>query len=222
MAPLHSYDLVLLDLDGLLVDSEQLHWKAYKYMCNARGFPFPWDFTTYFKIAEQGGTAIQDQLYAALPALFDKEPDWTILYQEKREALYKIAANEPVDLMPGVSDFLKVLEKFKTPRAIVTHSPRALVELLAKQQPILYTIPTWICREEYSRPKPDPEGYLVALSKFPAVKRVIGFEDAERGVAALKAAGIMAVLVGHSVPQKILEKYPGAVAFARISDALSW
>lgn len=222
MAPLLSYDLILLDLDGLLIDSEQLHWKAYQKMCNDRGFLFPWDFPAYFRVAEQGGTAIQDRLYAALPTLFDKEPDWTILYQEKREALYKIAAEEIVPLMPEVAQFLTFLQQCNIPRAIVTHSPRALVELCAQQQPILYTIPVWICREEYSRPKPDPEGYCVALKRFPDAKKIIGFEDAERGIVALEQAGIIPVLVGHKSSQDVLKRHPDTIVLNTIGESLSW
>ena len=40
---IHHYQLILFDLDGLLVNTEQLHYQAYKNMLQARGFSLPSD-----------------------------------------------------------------------------------------------------------------------------------------------------------------------------------
>lgn len=192
-----SYDLLLFDLDGLLIDTEHLHCRAYAQMCAKRGVQFPWDFPAYFRIAEKGGTAIRDDLYRACPDLQAQEPSWAVLYEEKRQALYALAESEPVTILPGVERLLMLLAERDIPRAIVTHSPRKLVEAFALQQPILCSIPVWFCREDYVHPKPHPDGYNVAIRYFNSPKRVLGFEDAVRGVQALLEAGADAVLVGH-------------------------
>ncbi|MCH9703616.1 MAG: HAD hydrolase-like protein, partial [Chlamydiae bacterium] len=47
----HDYDLICFDFDGVLVDSEQLHFDAYKQMCAKRGISLKWDEVQYAKFA---------------------------------------------------------------------------------------------------------------------------------------------------------------------------
>ncbi|MBS0655353.1 MAG: HAD hydrolase-like protein, partial [Verrucomicrobia bacterium] len=53
------YQLFLFDLDGLLVNTEETHYRAYARMCRDRGFTLPWDFPAYFRIAQSHSDAIR-------------------------------------------------------------------------------------------------------------------------------------------------------------------
>ena len=44
-----NYDLFLFDLDGLLVDTEKLHFEAYKRLCSRFGYELAWDFMATFR-----------------------------------------------------------------------------------------------------------------------------------------------------------------------------
>ena len=219
MTILTNYDLLLFDLDGLLVNTEELHCTAYAEMCAKHQMKFPWDFSRYFQIAEKGGTEIRDELYKALSELYKLQPDWAVLYEEKRQALFALAETSVIPLMPGVEHLLMQIQEI--PRAMVTHSPRRLVESFARAQPILNTIPTWFCREDYTHAKPSPDGFITAIKAFGSPKRVLGFEDAVRGVEALKAAGADAVLVGHPDPKtRLFWQKQGVIVIDRIDEIL--
>jgi beta-phosphoglucomutase len=180
---LQQYQLFLFDFDGLLVNTEEIHYLAYKQMCAAREVDFSWDFNRYCQAAHYDAHALKNQIYVEFPALYDQEPNWDILYAEKKEELRKLFQTGAVRLMPGVDKMLKYLQDNSIPRCVVTHSPDDLVGLVRKQNPILNTIPNWITREQYSQPKPHPECYQKAISTFAKpMDRVVGFEDTPRGL----------------------------------------
>src|SRR5690349_19987547 len=55
------------------------------------------------------------------------------------------------------------LKKQDVKCVVVTHSARALVDVLCHKNPILLTNPHWLTREVYAEPNPAPDGYLKAL-----------------------------------------------------------
>ncbi|MEU8658703.1 HAD family hydrolase [Actinoplanes philippinensis] len=82
------------------------------------------------------------------------------------------------------------------PFAVVSGSTRASVTASLSALDLLNRFEALVCAEDYARPKPDPEGYLLAarlLGVDPADCLV--FEDTELGVAAARAAGMEYVLV---------------------------
>lgn len=191
-----NYQLFLFDLDGLLVNTEELHYRAYVRMCEGRGVRLTWDFPSYFRIAQSDSDAIQKQMYSQFPALFEQEPRWNVLYEEKKRAFLDILTSEPSPLLPGVEKLLSALAEKDVKRAVVTHSARAFTVEIKRQNPILDTIPNWFCREDYALPKPNPDGYLKAIDVLAAKDDcIIGFEDSLRGMKALMATRAIPVFV---------------------------
>lgn len=193
---IHNYQLFLFDFDGLLVNTEELHYFAYKKMCSARGFNLDWNFNRYCQAAHYDATGLRDQIYNYLPELQTQEPNWDILYAEKKQAILDLIAEGAVHLMPGVEKLLKALQDADIKRCVVTHSPDSLINAVRKQNPLLDSIPNWITREHYSHPKPHSECYLTAIERFAKPEdRVIGFEDTPRGLQALLGTRAKAVLI---------------------------
>lgn len=191
-----DYQLFLFDFDGLLVDTERVHYQAYINMCAQRGFDLKWDFPRYSQAAHYQSTDLRDQIYAEFPALQLQEPNWQILYAEKKQNFLKLIENGEVSLLPGATDLLLALQKACLTRCVVTHSAISLVECIRQQHPILDTIPHWITREDYSHPKPNPECYQIAIAKLAQPNdRVIGFEDSPRGLRALLETKATPILI---------------------------
>lgn len=217
-----SYQLFLFDLDGLLVNTEELHYRAYKEMLHNRGYDLPWDFLTYFSIAQKDAEAPKRHIYAQFPELQQKEPRWDVLYQEKKRAYLHLLQTTKVPLLPGVQRLLSALEQAKVKRCVVTHSAKLLVEAIKSQNPILSTIPYWITREDYDAPKPAPDGYLKALERYcDDQEAVIGFEDSQRGLRALMATRAKPILV-NSIDAKLCETFAkeGVLTFKSIEELL--
>ncbi len=190
------FDLFLFDCDGLLVDSEPLHYQAYLNMCEHRGVQLSWDLSTFLSIAHKDGTALQEAITLEFLERKIEIPEWEILYREKKKEYQDLLDHGKISLMPGVDLLLSLLEKKGKKRCVVTHSPLIQIEAIRSQHPILQTIPHWITREDYHQPKPNPECYLQAISLYgKSGDRIIGFEDSMRGLKALMGTSATPVLI---------------------------
>jgi beta-phosphoglucomutase len=217
-----DYQLFLFDFDGLLVNTEEIHYLAYKKMLEDNGFSFPWNFERYCQAAHYHPDALRLQIYEELPALKEKEPNWQVLYSQKREWMVKLVKNGAVELMPGAGKLLNTLAKANLKRCVVTHSPDELVMAIRNQNPVLNTIPYWITREDYTHPKPDPECYLKAIDRYAEKDdQIIAFEDTPRGIWALlktRAKPILICKVNYPEIEGFKEK--GVEHFESLSNAL--
>lgn len=215
-----KFQLFLFDLDGLLVNSEELHFLAYKKMLQARGYELPWDFPRYCRTAHYHSDKIAGELYEMFPSLHSQEPSWDILYLEKKKAMIELLENGAVQLMPGVFELLTSLQKANIKRCVVTHSPSELVELIRKQHPILNSIPHWITRKDYITPKPSPECYLKAIDLLASKEdNIIGFEDTPRGLRALMGTRALPVIICE-VPYPEIDEFvkEGALHYANFNE----
>lgn len=193
---IQDYQLFLFDFDGLLVNTEELHYLAYKRMMTDNGLNLEWDFNRYCQIAHYEHDGIKKQIFADYPSLKDKAPSWEVLYEQKKQSVIDLINEGAVHMMPGAEKLLAELEQKGIKRAVVTHSSEALVDPIRRQNPILDTIPAWITRHEYTHPKPHPECYLKAIEKLAvAGDRVIGFEDTPRGLKALMQTEAQPILI---------------------------
>lgn len=196
MKSFSSYDFVLFDFDGLLVDTEPLHYAAYMRMCTRRGYSLGWSFEKFCQVAHAKASGFFEALRSECPSLFASGVSEQVLYEEKTRAYVELLKAEPFALMPGVEALLDRVHALKKPCAVVTNSPRAQIALIQSRLPFLERIPLWITREDYTHPKPSPEGYELAISQLGcAGKRGVGFEDTLKGLKALIGAGVDAVLV---------------------------
>lgn len=203
---IHDYQLFLFDFDGLLVNTEEIHFLAYKRMCLQHGFDLDWDFNRYCQAAHYDAKGLKIEIYKYFPKLQEMEPDWSVLYEQKRQAIVELVNEGAVHLMPGADVLLETLEKHSIKRCVVTHSPDELVNAIRKKNKILNTIPYWITREHYTHPKPDPECYLRAIEKYANLgEKVIGFEDTPRGIRSLLGTSAKAVLVCQAAYPEIPE-----------------
>lgn len=193
--------LVLLDFDGLLVDTERLHHLAYEKALLKWKSPLEVDFFTYISLAHaSSGTALKEYVYKLYPEHTGK---WEEIRKDKL-LIYSDLVSTQITLMPFVEQFLTCLEKKKIPTAVVTNSLKRDIETAKSKLPLLNKIPHWITRENYTTPKPHPDGYLTALKLYPHINphEATGFEDTLKGIEALKGAHVKPFLICHpSHPQ---------------------
>lgn len=188
---IQKYDLFLFDFDGLLVNTEELHFAAYREMCRRRGYDLKWTLSQFFQAAHFDSAGLKKAIYQEFPALFEQEPRWEVLYAEKKQSYEQLLEKGDLTLMPGVEEVLIALEKAGKKRCVVTNSAKVQIDLIKQKIPVLNTIPHWFTRENYKEPKPHPECYLMAMKQLGQPNdRVIGFEDSTRGLTALRDAGV--------------------------------
>lgn len=222
MSWLKPFSLFVFDFDGLLVNTEDLHFAAYIEMCRRRGYSLSWDFQRFCKAAHYSSVGLRDGVYEEFPALKASEPDWMVLYAEKKAIYQDFIEEGKVELLPGVASLLMRLEEEGIARCVATNSTRKQVETIKNNLPRLKSIQHWITREDYALGKPEPDAYLTALELFDRELVPIGFEDSLRGIRALQGAGIKPVLIcSEQHPQMDEPALQGVLHFSSFEEVLS-
>jgi len=221
---LKQYQLLCLDFDGLLVSTEPLHFLAYKRMCHHRGYVLTWNFTEYCYFAHMSTKSLQEEVYRALPGLYAQEPRWAVLYEEKKRHYLDILNEKPIELLPGVEEFLCYIKQAHIPHVVVTNAFAEQVDAIKQEIPLLQQISHWITREDSPAPKPAPDPYLEALRRFQLPGHAVaGFEDSEKGIQSLIQAGItpicVSMILAPSMQQEL--KKQGVRCFSSFYDVMT-
>lgn len=191
---IEDYQLFLFDFDGLLVNTEEIHYRAYQIACQEYGWELELDFPEYCKLAHYRAEGLMENLCARIPAL--EKMGWDIFYKKKTDTISDLVNRGAVQLMPGVEALLSKLAAANKKRCVVTHSPDRLINPIRNKHAILNTIPIWITREFYTHPKPHPECYQTAIERLASKEdKIVGFEDSPRGLRAMMGTRAQPVLI---------------------------
>lgn len=186
---------VVFDLDGVLTDSAKYHYQAWKMLADKLGIPFDEEYNEKLK-----GVSRMESLELILQNgnAQDKytQEEKVAMATEKNE-FYKQLLHQitPEDVLPGIHDFLEQLKAvgIKTAVASVSHNAPFILERLELDKYFDY-----ICdAAQVPRAKPFPDIFLSAAQNLgvdPA--NCIGVEDAQAGIQAINAAGMMSAGVG--------------------------
>jgi len=217
-----NFEAYFFDFDGLIANTEEIHFRAYQEMLKERGFLLPLDFPSYCFWAHQKTEVFANKIYEILPPLKEMEPTWNVLREEKQSIYQKLILETTIHLMPGVEKFLSYLHKLQKPCYVVTNATEQQVIAIKDSHPILDTIKSWITREQYSEPKPSPECYIKALKVHGNINaKGIGFEDSSRGLKALVSSPLTSVLIYPSYYPKIdLTKFNHDYTFCSFDEIL--
>jgi len=190
-------EAVLLDLDGTLVDSERLWQQAYRVWATRSGVTLGADWWTGVV-----GTSLDGSIGVLAG---DRSPEQvsedvgTVVEAAVRLLVDGSSGREPVAWRPGARTFVAGLDAAGVATAVVTSSPRVLLDAVVDRLGIEVLVT--VAGDEVARSKPDPEGYLAAareLEVAPAACVVV--EDSPTGVAAGEAAGMRVLAVPSAVP----------------------
>lgn len=75
-----EFSLFLFDFDGLLVNTEYLHYQAYQKLVASYGFNLGWSFEKYCSIAHASAEGLRIEILAQFPQLRNKG-SWDTLYK---------------------------------------------------------------------------------------------------------------------------------------------
>ena len=180
-------EYVLLDHDGVLVDTEPWYFRAGQRALAEIGVTL--DEEEYLQDMSDGlGTWVRARAAGVDEATIDRQ-------RAVRDAYYQeYLRTEPIEI-DGVLDVLAELSE-RARLAVVTTAKRADFELIHRHRQITAYLDLVLVREDYARAKPDPEPYLTALSRFGASReQALVVEDSARGLRSALAAGIDCVVV---------------------------
>ncbi len=190
------------DMDGTLVDTAELHFRAWEEVCREEGRPFSRaDFAATF------GRRNPEIIRALFGDRFDDAQVEEL--GERKEEKYRAAARRGVAPLPGVMPLLEGLRRAGFRQAIGSSAPRANLDLILGLMGVASFFDAVVSSEDTRRGKPDPQVFLVAAERLGVPPgRCVVFEDAVAGVQAARAGGMRCVavrFVGHH-PEEALRR----------------
>jgi HAD superfamily hydrolase (TIGR01509 family) len=184
---------VLLDMDGLLVDSEPSWTRAETEIVSALGG----SFTPEIKAAIVGTRLdVAAPLVVRMAGLAVAPTAFAELLLTRMIELFALE----IPLRPGAADLLERLRSTGVPLALVSSSHRLLVDAVIGSLGE-HRFSVTVAGDEVENGKPHPEPYLTAAAGLgvPASCCLV-LEDAPSGIASAEAAGCLVVGVPDSVP----------------------
>jgi len=179
----NNYQAVLFDFDGVLVDSEPIHYECWREVLLPLGIHLDW---TYYHSHFIG---ISDRKMAAeLAAMAVPELSVDTVYAQypRKTELLRDRMHHRLPIAPGIVDLLRNLNGYRV--GVVSSSVRDEVEPVLEKGGLLSYLAVTICGGDVTKLKPDPEPYRKAAGLL-NVDRVLVVEDSEAGVASGLAAG---------------------------------
>lgn len=185
---------VILDLDGLIVDSEPIHQRAFNL------------YLARHNVDYQFGDDEYGRLIVGIPVRANAEylvERFRLPYDARevvaeREEIYEALIEEPDNLvpMPGLYDLLNELQVRKIVLGLASGSPRGQVETILRGLGIVSFFGAVVAGMDVARTKPAPDVYMQAVQHLGIPSKFcVAVEDSATGVASAKAAGLRVVVV---------------------------
>lgn len=201
---------IICDFDGVLVNSEPLHFRAFQEVA-----------------AEERIDLTEDEYYADLIG-FDDKGAWKHLFASrgreldpktflrvmtrKSEVMRSLIARRQYKALPGAEEFVRGLWR-NYPLGICSGALREEIETMLEGVNLRDCFSVIVAAEDVAEGKPDPSGYLLAarligqkLRRPVAPKDCLVVEDAPKVIASAKQAGfsVLAVTTTHGA-EKLTE-----------------
>ena len=185
-------EAVVFDLDGVLLDTEEL-----------------WDEARREIAAERGGRWRPDAQRAMMGM---SSPEWSRYMHDviglpdpperiSEEVVERLAElyRRQIPLIDGAVEAVRRIGA-RWPLAIASSSNRPLIDLFLELTGTQKLFRTTVSSEEVAHGKPDPDVYLEAAARLEvAPDRCAAIEDSENGIRSARSAGMRVVAIPNSL-----------------------
>ncbi len=193
---------VIFDFDGVLVDSELLHFEAFSNILSPLGVKMSKQqyFDKYLGLSDEelARTVNKEQKLTLSESQLEQ------LLRQKASVFKELVVSE-ASIIDGVPAFLQMLADNKIPMAVYSGALKGEIELILKGAGLRDFFETIVSAEQVKKGKPDPEGFLLALAKLNEKQRppiepheCIVIEDSRWGLEAARNANMHPVAVTNS------------------------
>jgi len=186
---------VIFDLDGVIVSTDEYHYRAWKSLADRIGIHF--DRTINESLRGVSRMASLDILLGDHATAYTTEEKHDLADSKNRHYRQLLDLLSPADILPGV---LRLLEELKSHGVgLVIGSSSKNAPAILQKIGLQHTFDAVSDGNNILRSKPDPSVFLMAAQMLqipPACCVVV--EDAYAGIEAALAAGMKAFAVGFA------------------------
>jgi len=201
---------VLFDFDGIIADTERLHWRAFQQVLPVE-LQFSWEAygAEYIGYDDRG---VFQQVYSLAETPLSSE-QLKSLIQAKACWFEEQVLGGQVPLFPGV---VQLIEEAGALGAvgIVSGALRSDIVPILKQHGLRHHFAFLVTAEDVQESKPHPASYQLGVQKLQALNggaeqfptsSILAIEDTPAGLQSAQSAGIKTLGIGHTYPLEELK-----------------
>ena len=200
-------DAVIFDFDGIIVDTEPLHYRAFQEMLVPLGLGYSWQeyLDTYLGFDDRD--AFREAFHVAGRQLSPEE--LKNLMDGKAHAFLRIVS-AGVPPYPGVVELIRSISG-TLPLALCSGALRSDIDPILTQLGLTGAFDTLVTADEVAASKPDPESYRLAVQRLQELYpgrinpvHSLAIEDILAGIVSATGAGLKVLAVTNSYPEERL------------------
>jgi HAD superfamily hydrolase (TIGR01509 family) len=199
----NKLEAILFDVDGTLIDTEELHRQAYNETFVQFGLGWDWNAKLYADLLSVSGGEARiahyiDQLDLPPAEKTRLRRIIPAIHRIKTKCYGELIASNSVRLRSGVARLMEEGRRSGVRIGLAASSASANVQTLvasAFHQDVGNVADAIVCADEVARKKPAPDIYELLLTLLRvAPSACVAFEDSNNGLNAAKAAGLFTVV----------------------------
>jgi len=189
-------------MDGVLVDTETLKFKAYqKLLEKIHGVK---SFSLFNRYGWQGRTEEHNAEY------FIKKYYLSVKIEEfikEKRSIYQALLGKELKLIDGIRDLLDWLSDKKWPLALATSTNKKSMDYIMKKFDLGRYFISKLSKEDVSNHKPAPDVYLKSAEILKVQPNTcLMFEDTPTGIEAAKRAGMKCIAITTTYTKEYLSQ----------------
>jgi beta-phosphoglucomutase len=201
-------DAVIFDFDGVIVDTEPLHHKAFQRILEPLGLGFSWQqyVDTYMGFDDRDAFL---EAFSAHGRPLDAGTLQSLV--ERKAQIFQEVIRDGITTYPGVVELIKKLHDEQVPLAISSGALRSDITPILRQLDIAHCFDVIVTADNVTKSKPDPESYRLAFDGLnshagTSPERTVAIEDTPAGITAAKGAGLAVIALTNSYPRETISE----------------
>jgi HAD superfamily hydrolase (TIGR01509 family) len=197
-------EAVIFDFDGVIVDTEPLHYAAFQCTLEPLGLRFTWEEYVETYIGFDDRDAFRHAFSSNEQEL---SQDLLLRLIESKAAAFIETIKAGVTAYPGVIELIRHLHATNIPLAICSGALRSDIDPILTMLGIADCFDIIVTADDVAASKPDPECYQLAFQRLLSSWQnsftrdmTLAIEDTPAGIAAAKGAGLHVCAVTNSYP----------------------
>jgi len=201
---------VIFDFDGVIADSELLHYKALNAIFKPFGIDVPqqmyWDKYLGYNDVEAVEAISRDYNILLSPEHVDKA-------LKKKAEIFEELVKAENTIFQGVVEFVEMLKANGIRRAVCSGAILNDIKIMLEDTVLKDAFEVIVTADDVKKGKPDPQGYLLTLNRLNDSGEKVGLdecvviEDSHWGLEAAIAAGMKTIAVTNSYPKAQLADF---------------
>ncbi len=191
-------EALILDVDGTLAETEELHRRAFNAAFAEAGLGWHWTQDDYRALLSTTGGKERMARFAGEQGLDPTGLPIAALHRAKTAHYVALMEGGAIALRPGIAALMDEARAAGLRLAVATTTTPANVAALSRAvfgRPMEAVFDVIAAGDEVATKKPAPDVYLLALARLGLrADQAVAFEDSRNGLRAAQAAGLRCIV----------------------------